>query len=65
MVLSGACSCGAYVTILGTFSMFYCWLQVCEKACRDENGFKCHLSSESHARKMVQVVVFVWNVNGL
>ena len=29
---------------------WYC--QVCEKQCRDENGFKCHTQSESHVRKM-------------
>jgi len=29
---------------------WYC--QMCSKQCRDENGFKCHLSSESHARQM-------------
>ncbi|OAD69073.1 C2H2-type zinc finger transcription factor, partial [Phycomyces blakesleeanus NRRL 1555(-)] len=32
---------------------FYC--QVCEKACRDENGFKCHTMSESHQRQMLLV----------
>lgn len=32
---------------------WYC--QVCEKQCRDENGFKCHTMSESHVRNM-QVV---------
>ncbi|KAI9021555.1 domain of Kin17 curved DNA-binding protein-domain-containing protein [Phycomyces nitens] len=32
---------------------FYC--QVCEKACRDENGFKCHTTSESHQRQMLIV----------
>ncbi|KAI9661761.1 MAG: hypothetical protein M1821_009000 [Bathelium mastoideum] len=26
--------------------------QVCEKQCRDENGFKCHVASESHTRQM-------------
>eukprot|EP01084_Bolivina_argentea_P278649 476129_1 len=26
--------------------------QMCEKQCRDENGFKCHLTSESHLRQM-------------
>ena len=26
--------------------------QVCEKQCRDDNGFKCHVQSESHVRKM-------------
>lgn len=25
---------------------FYC--QLCQKACRDENGFKCHQTSEGH-----------------
>jgi len=29
---------------------FYC--QMCQKQCRDENGFKCHLTSESHLRQM-------------
>ena len=29
---------------------FYC--QACEKQCRDANGFKCHLTSESHLRQM-------------
>jgi DNA/RNA-binding protein KIN17 len=29
---------------------FYC--QMCEKQCRDANGFKCHLTSESHLRQM-------------
>ena len=29
---------------------WYC--QICEKQCRDENGFKCHLTSESHQRNM-------------
>lgn len=32
---------------------WYC--QVCEKQCRDENGFKCHTLSESHVRKMLAV----------
>jgi len=32
---------------------WYC--QVCEKQCRDENGFKCHTQSESHVRKMQAV----------
>lgn len=27
---------------------WYC--QMCEKQCRDENGFQCHISSESHKR---------------
>ena len=29
---------------------WYC--QLCEKQCRDENGFKCHCSSESHIRRV-------------
>lgn len=29
---------------------FYC--QMCQKQCRDENGFKCHLTSDSHLRQM-------------
>ncbi|RKP17390.1 hypothetical protein ROZALSC1DRAFT_30795 [Rozella allomycis CSF55] len=29
---------------------WYC--QVCEKQCRDENGFKCHVLSEAHQRQM-------------
>ncbi|KAK9815421.1 hypothetical protein WJX72_003398 [[Myrmecia] bisecta] len=29
---------------------WYC--QMCQKQCRDENGFKCHLTSESHKRQM-------------
>lgn len=32
---------------------WYC--QVCEKQCRDENGFKCHTMSESHVRAMQTV----------
>ena len=32
---------------------WYC--QVCEKQCRDENGFKCHTQSESHVRKIQAV----------
>ncbi|KAF2090944.1 hypothetical protein K490DRAFT_33989 [Saccharata proteae CBS 121410] len=27
--------------------------QACEKQCRDENGFKCHVNSESHVRQMM------------
>lgn len=29
---------------------FYC--QMCSKQCRDENGFKCHMTSDSHLRQM-------------
>ncbi|ORX90042.1 KIN, antigenic determinant of recA protein-like protein [Basidiobolus meristosporus CBS 931.73] len=29
---------------------WYC--QMCQKQCRDENGFKCHCASESHQRQM-------------
>ncbi|KAG0335277.1 hypothetical protein BG004_000064 [Podila humilis] len=32
---------------------WYC--QICEKQCRDENGFKCHTESESHQRKILLV----------
>jgi len=30
---------------------FFC--QLCQKQCRDENGFKCHTMSESHQRQML------------
>ena len=26
---------------------------MCEKQCRDENGFKCHTMSESHQRQLL------------
>lgn len=29
---------------------WYC--QMCQKQCRDQNGFKCHCSSEAHVRQM-------------
>ena len=29
---------------------WYC--QMCQKQCRDENGMKCHMLSESHLRQM-------------
>ncbi|KAE8351945.1 domain of Kin17 curved DNA-binding protein-domain-containing protein [Aspergillus coremiiformis] len=32
---------------------WYC--QLCEKQCRDENGFKCHVQSESHVRQAIRV----------
>ncbi|OLL22769.1 KIN17-like protein [Neolecta irregularis DAH-3] len=32
---------------------WYC--QVCEKQCRDENGFRCHVASEGHVRQMLIV----------
>jgi DNA/RNA-binding protein KIN17 len=32
---------------------WYC--QVCEKQCRDANGFKMHTQSESHVRQMLIV----------
>ncbi|KAI0754787.1 domain of Kin17 curved DNA-binding protein-domain-containing protein [Daedaleopsis nitida] len=32
---------------------WYC--QICEKQCRDENGFKCHTQSEAHLRQMLVV----------
>jgi len=28
------------------------WCQLCQKQCRDENGFKCHTQSESHLQQM-------------
>jgi DNA/RNA-binding protein KIN17 len=31
------------------------WCEVCQKQCRDANGFKCHVQSEAHVRKL-QVV---------
>merc|ERR1712166_150974 len=37
---------------------WYC--QMCQKQCRDENGFKCHCTSESHQRQML---VFADNPN--
>ena len=39
---------------------FYC--QMCEKQCRDANGFKCHLTSESHIRQMK---IFSENASGI
>lgn len=30
---------------------FYC--QMCQKQCRDDNGFKCHINSESHERQLL------------
>eukprot|EP00457_Paulinella_chromatophora_P004995 gb/GEZN01005008.1/.p1 GENE.gb/GEZN01005008.1/~~gb/GEZN01005008.1/.p1 ORF type:complete len:411 (-),score=94.78 gb/GEZN01005008.1/:357-1589(-) len=30
---------------------WYC--EMCQKQCRDENGFKCHTTSESHQRQMM------------
>ncbi|OQR92540.1 hypothetical protein ACHHYP_03528 [Achlya hypogyna] len=32
---------------------WYC--QVCAKQCRDENGFKCHMTSDAHQRQMLIV----------
>lgn len=37
---------------------WYC--QMCEKQCRDENGFKCHTMSEGHQR---QLLLFADNPN--
>lgn len=28
------------------------WCEMCQKQCRDANGFKCHLTSDSHLRQM-------------
>ena len=39
---------------------FYC--QMCEKQCRDANGFKCHIQSESHLRQMK---IFSENASGI
>lgn len=39
---------------------FYC--QMCSKQCRDENGFKCHLTSDSHLRNMS---IFRDNASGI
>lgn len=30
---------------------WYC--QMCQKQCRDDNGFKCHTMSEAHQRQML------------
>ena len=30
---------------------WYC--QMCQKQCRDENGFKCHCMSETHQRQLL------------
>jgi hypothetical protein len=32
---------------------WYC--QLCEKACRDENGYKCHMMSEAHLRQVKNI----------
>lgn len=32
---------------------WYC--QACQKQCRDENGFKNHITSQSHQRQMMVV----------
>ncbi|XP_014672782.1 PREDICTED: DNA/RNA-binding protein KIN17-like [Priapulus caudatus] len=32
---------------------WYC--QMCQKQCRDENGFKCHTTSETHQRQLLLV----------
>ncbi|CAB9503787.1 KIN17-like protein [Seminavis robusta] len=39
---------------------FYC--QMCEKQCRDANGFKCHMTSEAHLRQMK---IFSENAKGI
>ncbi|KAH8731035.1 zinc finger protein-like protein RTS2 [Phaeosphaeriaceae sp. PMI808] len=28
------------------------WCEICQKQCRDANGFKCHVQSETHIRQM-------------
>ena len=37
------------------------WCAMCQKQCRDENGFKCHCASESHIR---QLALFSQNAEG-
>ena len=32
---------------------WYC--QICSKQCRDDNGFKCHIATESHLRQAMAV----------
>lgn len=39
---------------------YFC--QMCNKQCRDENGFKCHLTSDSHLRNMK---AFCSNASGM
>ena len=39
---------------------FYC--QMCSRQMRDENGFKCHLTSDSHLRQMK---IFCSNSSGM
>jgi DNA/RNA-binding protein KIN17 len=39
---------------------FYC--QMCQKQCRDANGFKCHMTSETHLRNMK---IFSENAGGI
>jgi len=34
--------------------------QMCQKQCRDENGFKCHCMSDTHQRQML---IFAQNPN--
>lgn len=31
------------------------WCEPCQKQCRDANGFKCHVQSETHARQIATV----------
>jgi DNA/RNA-binding protein KIN17 len=31
------------------------WCEVCQKQCRDANGFKCHVQSESHIRNIAVI----------
>lgn len=39
---------------------FYC--QMCQKQCRDANGFKCHMTSETHIQNMR---IFAGNASGI
>ncbi|PWN52062.1 hypothetical protein IE53DRAFT_327380 [Violaceomyces palustris] len=41
---------------------FYC--QICSKACRDANGYKCHIESEAHMRQ-IDVLGSSGNVNSV
>jgi len=38
------------------------WCEMCQKQCRDANGFKCHMQSESHLRQMK---IFSENAHGI
>lgn len=46
------CEANANIWLL-VVCRWYC--QACEKQCPDENGFKCHVQSESHVRCMMLI----------